>query len=114
VASSSQIAEAARVILGLIAYGSWFALTIRQNRKNRAVILGVVTTGMFAGFLFYVHLAEKHTRSWLLTTVEALIILMGLSVLTFVALDVFRWASGKREPTARGTDRTADTGLGAK
>jgi len=91
-----------------------FAVTIRQNRKNRAVVLGVVTVGMFAGFLFYVHLVEKRSPTWLLTTVEAFIILMGLSLLAFVALDVFRWAVGKREPAARGKDQSAESGLGPK
>jgi hypothetical protein len=114
VASSSQLAETARVIFSLIVCGSLFTLTIRLNRKNRAVVLGVVTVGMFAGFLNYAYLAEKHTQPWLLTTVEAVLILTGLSVLAFVALDVFRWATGKREPTAREEDRTSESGLGAK
>jgi 4-amino-4-deoxy-L-arabinose transferase-like glycosyltransferase len=112
--ASSQIAETARVIFSLIAYCSLFAFTIRQNRNNRGVVLGVVTVGMFAGFLYYAYLAEKHTRPWLLTTVEAVIILMGLSVLAFVALDVFRWATGKREPAAQGKDQSADSGLGSQ
>jgi hypothetical protein len=113
-ASNSHIAETARVILSLIAYCSLFTLTIRQNRKNRGVVLGVVTVGMFAGFLYYAYLVEKHTRPWLLTTVAAAVILMGLSVLAFVALDVFRWATGKPEPAAPEKDRTAASGLGAK
>ena len=113
-ASSGQIAETARVILSLIAYGSFFALTIRLNRKNRGVVLGVVTVGMFAGFLYYAHLAEKHTRPWLLATVEIVLILTGLSVLALVALDVFRWATGKRKPAVPERGRTADSGLGAK
>jgi cytochrome c biogenesis protein CcdA len=113
-ALSSQLAETARVILGLIAYASLFTLIIKQNRKNRGIVLGVVTVGMFGGFLYYAYLAGKHTRPWLLTTVAAVVILMGLSVLGFVALDVFRWATGKREPSAREKDRTAEPGLGAR
>jgi cytochrome c biogenesis protein CcdA len=114
VTSSDQIAEIARVIFSLIAYGSLFTLTIRLNRKNRGVVLGVVTVGMFAGFLYYVHLAENHTRPWLLVTVGGVLILMGLGILAFVALDVFRWATGMREPAAPEKDRTADSGVGAK
>jgi len=114
VVSSDQISETARIIFSLVAYGSLFTLTIRLNRKNRGVVLGVFTVGMFAGFLYYVHLAQNHTRPWLLTTVEVVLILLGLSILAFVALDAFRWATGKREPAVPEKDRTAASGLGAK
>lgn len=112
--SMSQLADPAKLILGLIAYGSLFVATIRQNRKNRAVVLGVLTVGMFAGFLFYVNLAEKHSPPWLLLIVEALIILLGLGVLTYIALDVWRWASGKREPVASRNDQAGGHGLNLK
>jgi cytochrome c biogenesis protein CcdA len=114
VASSSQIAETTRIILSLIAYGSLFTLTIRLYRKNRGVVLGVVTVGTFAGFLYYAQLAEKHTRPWLLTAVAAVVILMGLSALGLVTLDVFRWATGKQETAAPEKDGTAESGLGAE
>jgi hypothetical protein len=113
-ASMSQLAEPAKLILGLIAYGSLFVVTIRQNRKNRAVVLGVLTVGMFAGFLFYASLEGKHSSPWLLSTVEALIILMGLGVLAFVVWDVWRWVSGKREPVASGNDQAGGPGLNLK
>lgn len=112
--SMSQMAEAGGMVLSLIAYGSLFAVTIRQNRKNRAVVLGVVTVGMFGGFLYYVHLAQKQTPPRLLATMEALLILTGVGVVVFVALDVFRWVSGKREPAAGRKDRTAESGPGTK
>ena len=112
--STSHLAEPVELTLGLIAYGWLFISTIKQNSKNRAVVLGVLTAGMFAGFLFYVHLVEKHTAMWLLMTVEAIIVLTGLSVLVFVALGIFRWISMKRESAARGDDRTAKSDLGAK
>jgi hypothetical protein len=114
VAQNKQIADAAEVIVGLIAYGLLFTATIRQNRKNRAVVLGVVTAEVFAGFLFYAYLVEKHAPTWLLATVEALIILTGLSILALVVRDVFRWATGKREPAAQGKDQSADSGLGSQ
>jgi len=112
--STNHLAEPVEGILGLVAYGLLFALTIWQNRRNRALILGVLTVGLFAGFLFYAHLVEKHTPAWLPTTVAAFIVLVGLSLLAFVLLDVFRWASGKREPDARGNDPSAKSGLEAK
>jgi hypothetical protein len=114
VASMSQLAEPAKLILGLIAYGSLFVVTIRQNRKNRAIVLGVLTAGMFAGFLFYASLEGKHSPSWLLSTVETLIVLLGLGILAYVTLDVWRWASGKREPVARGNDQVGGHGLKLK
>jgi 4-amino-4-deoxy-L-arabinose transferase-like glycosyltransferase len=110
----SQLAESARLIAGLMAYGSLFIVTIRQNRKNRAVVLGVLTVGMFVGFLFYASLDAKHSPPWLLLIVEALIILMGLAVLAYVALDVWRWALGKREPVPSGNDQSGGHGLNFK
>ena len=86
--STTHLAEPIEGILGLIVYGLLCALTIWQNRKNRALILGVLTVGMFAGFLFYVHLVEKHAPAWLLTTVAVFIVLLGLSLLAVVVLDV--------------------------
>jgi peptidoglycan/LPS O-acetylase OafA/YrhL len=112
--SITQISEPIAVVLTLIAYGALFFLTIWQNRNNRALVLGVLTVVTFMGFLFYAYLAGKHSPPWTLAAVETLVILMGFSILAFVALDVFRWASGKREPAARGKDQTADSGLGSQ
>ncbi|HXL23508.1 MAG TPA: hypothetical protein VOA78_13655 [Candidatus Dormibacteraeota bacterium] len=95
-ASIVAINESAAVVLTLVVYASLFALTIRQHRKNRPLVLGVVTVATFMGFLFYAYLAGKHAPQWMLASVETLIILTGLSVLALVALDVFRWASAKR------------------
>ncbi|HJX95630.1 MAG TPA: hypothetical protein VJ324_08440 [Candidatus Acidoferrum sp.] len=106
--------EVVRLILGLIAYGSLFIVTIRQNRKNRGVVLGVLTVGMFAGFLYYVSLTEKHSPLWLLSTVELLIILLGLGVLAYVGLDVWRWASGKREHVVSRDEQAGGHGLNLK
>ena len=92
----TQINEPVAVALTLVAYASIFVRTIRQNRKNRPLVLGVLTVATFMGFLFYAYLTGKHSPQWVLSTVETLIILMGLSVLAFVSLDVFRWASGRR------------------
>jgi len=114
VGSTNPIAELAGLILGLIAYGSFFAVTIRQNRKNRAVVLGVLTVGMFVGFLLYASLHTKHSPSWLLLAIEALIILMGLAILAYVTLDIWRWASGKREPVASVNNQAGGHGLNLK
>jgi Kef-type K+ transport system membrane component KefB len=95
-ASIIQINELAAVVLTLVVYASLFVLTILQNRKNRPLVLGVLTVATFMGFLLYAYLAGKHTSQWILAAVETLIILTGLSVLGLVLLDVFRWASGRR------------------
>jgi hypothetical protein len=95
-ASIVAINESAAVVLTLVAYASLFTLTIRQNRKNRPLVLGVLTVATFMGFLFYAYLAGKHAARWMLASVETLVILTALSVLVLVVLDVFRWASAKR------------------
>jgi hypothetical protein len=100
-ASINQISEPAAVVLAVVAYASLFVSTIRLNRKNHPLVLGVVTVATFMGFLFYAHLAGKHAPQWALGSVETLIILTGLSVLALVALDVFRWVSTKRANESR-------------
>ena len=110
----SQLTEPIKLILGLVVYGSWFVVTIRRNRKNRPVVLSVLTVGMFGGFLFYASLDAKHSPTWLPLAVEAIIILLGLSVLAYVALDVWRWASGKREHVVNGNEHAGGHGLNLK
>jgi len=110
----SQLAEPAGLILGLIAYGSLFVVTIRQNRKNRPLVLGVLTVGMFAVFLFYTSLEGKHSPAWLLLILEVLTILLGLGVLAYVGLDVWRWASRERERAVSGNERAGGHGLNLK
>jgi protein-S-isoprenylcysteine O-methyltransferase Ste14 len=108
-ASFSRISELAGAVISLVAYGWLFFSTIRQNRKNRGIVLGVVTVAMFGGFLFYAYLAEKHSPPWLLRTVEAVIISTGLSVIALVTRDVFRWVSARRQTAPRSNDRTAES-----
>jgi hypothetical protein len=112
--SITQISEPVAVVLTLIAYGALFFVTIRQNRKNRGLVLGVGTVVTFMGFLFYAYLAGKHSPQWALATVETLIILLGLSILALVALDIFRWASGKHETVVHENNRVTRLDPGSK
>jgi hypothetical protein len=112
--SINQITEPAAVVLTVIGYGTLFFLTIWQNRKNRGLVLGVLTVVTFMGFLFYAYLVGRHSPQWMLGTVETLVILMGLSILALVALDIFRWASGKRDPVVREDNPTAGSHPGSK
>jgi peptidoglycan/LPS O-acetylase OafA/YrhL len=112
--SINPITEPLAVVLTLLAYGALFFLTIWQNRKNRALVLGVLTVVTFMGFLFCAYLAGKHSPQWMLATVETLIILMGLSILAFVALDILRWASGKHESVGRENNRITRSDPGSK
>jgi hypothetical protein len=114
VASFSRISELAGVIISLVAYGWLFFSTIRRNRENRGIVLGVVTVAMFGGFLFYAYLADKHSPPWLLTTVEAVIISTGLSVIALVTREVFLWVLARRETAPRSNDRTAESELRTK
>lgn len=113
-ASMSRLAEPAQLILGLIGYGSLFVSTIRHNRKNRPVVLAVLTVGVFVGFLFYPSLNAKDSPHWLRFAVEALIILLGLGVLTYVGSDVWCWASGRGEPVTNGNERAGRHGITLK
>jgi FtsH-binding integral membrane protein len=79
------------ILCGITGYGVLFARTIRENRKNRGVVLGVITVCMFLGFLFLVYLTERHAASWLVDFVLTVTILTGVSVLSLVGLDVVRW-----------------------
>jgi thiamine transporter ThiT len=93
------------VVGGLITYGSLFAVTIRQNRKNRPVVLGVFTVSVFAGFLFFASLDRQHTPGWVLSLVALITVMAALCVLTFVVLDVVRWAKGKHNTADNETDQ---------
>jgi hypothetical protein len=105
--STTQIAEVAGAILF---YGSLFAATIRQNRKNRGILLGVATVAMFCGFLLYASLESKHAPAWLLGTLEGFIILAGLGVLAALVRDFVRWATGKHPPAVDRKDGSAAPG----
>lgn len=102
------------LIFGLIAYGTLFAITIRLYRRNRAVILGVATVSIFFGFLLFAMLDHQHSPSWMLALVAILIILAGLFVLGFVAVDMFHWAKGKTKSVSVADDLKTGSRPGAK
>ena len=83
------------ILCGLAGYGVLFARTIRQNRKDRSIVLGVVTVSMFGGFLFLVYLTQRHAAAWLVSSVLAVTILTGVCVLLLVSLDVAQWMRRK-------------------
>ena len=83
-------------VLRAIAFVSLLGLTIWQYRKNRAVILGVVTVILFLGFLVYLNLAaDPRVPSWAAPAVFAFIVSAGLVVIGFVVADFISWL--KRE-----------------
>jgi hypothetical protein len=84
-------------IVSLMGYVFLFLCTIRQNRRNRPVVLGVITVAVFEFFLFYAYLSEKHAPFLVVASILSLIVLMGFYVLTLVALDVMKWTSEKRK-----------------
>jgi hypothetical protein len=92
---ASQTPGTTELIFGLLAYGSLFAVTIRQYRENRAVVLGVLTVSAFFGFLLLASLSQKHAPFWLLASVAVITVLTGLVVLSFVAVGVWNWAMGR-------------------
>jgi hypothetical protein len=96
----SHTAGVARTIAVLFVYGSLFFNAIKHNRKNRPIVLGVVTAALFGAFLFLGWLNQTQAPPWLVGIVIMLVMLTASSVLALVAMDVVRWAT-KQGP---GTD----------
>ena len=69
IVSFLHTSEIARLIFSLVAYGSLFAVSIRQNRRNRAVVLGIVTVGICVAFLLLA--TSKYVPPWLVGTTAA-------------------------------------------
>ena len=87
-----------RTVLALAGYSVLFAQTIRRNRANRPIVLGVCTVIMFLGFLIT---ATLHGQPLFRAVVTFATMGLGFLVLFFVAQDVFRWA--KRQASAGST-----------
>jgi protein-S-isoprenylcysteine O-methyltransferase Ste14 len=112
IVSFLHTSEIARLIFSLVAYGSLFAVSIRQNRRNRAVVLGIVTVGICVAFLLLA--TSKYVPPWLVGTTAALTVLAGLGILVFIAIDVMRWASVARASPGHGKNRDAGSDAGGK
>jgi hypothetical protein len=112
VISGGETPTVAEVVLGLLLFLGLFSLTIWLYRKNRTIMLGVVTVSTFFGLLLCAMLYARHAPHWIVVTTGLLTFLTGLSVLGFVAFDVFRWAREKTTPTAN--DSPAASKLGRK
>ena len=86
--ATSNSADWLQALLAILGYGLLFYRTIRQNRNNRPVVLGVWTIVMFGGFLAVITL-ERHP---LLRGVVAIgTVLLGVGVLLLVGQDIVRW-----------------------
>lgn len=77
--------------IGLVFFISLIGLTIRLHRRNRPVVLGSLTVGMFIGLLVFASLRAEHAPTWLAASLLTAIILLGLGILVLVALDVIAW-----------------------
>jgi hypothetical protein len=101
------------ILFGVAGYGVLFARTIRENRKNRGVVLGVITVCTFLGFLLLVYLTERHAASWLVSFVRMVTILIGVSVLFLIGLDVVRWMhrNGRSELNEKDDKPVSASGL---
>jgi len=92
--ASSQ--DSLNAILASLAYGVLFFETVRQNRKNRPLVLGVCTVVMFAGCIGAGSLREQRRLQmviWIAT------ISLGVVILFLVSWDTVRWVL--RENSAR-------------
>jgi len=88
---------------GIIGYVSLFAVTLWRNRKNRSVVLGIVTVCLFFLFILSTELSDSQKYSdWPHLSVFALIVLTGLIVLVFVGIDVVQWFRNLRKAAVQG------------
>jgi hypothetical protein len=85
----SNLPDWLRAVLAVAGYGVLFAQTVRRNRANRPIVLGVCTVVMFVGFLIT---ATLHGQPLFRAVVTLATIGLGFLVLFFVGQDVFRWA----------------------
>jgi hypothetical protein len=65
--------------------------TIRENRKNRPVVLGALTVALFLGFLLIAEFSSNSHLRWLVDLLIATVIGAGICILLLVAQDVVRW-----------------------
>ena len=84
-----------KAVLSLVGYSAFFGQTIRRNRSNRPLVLGVCTVIMFVGFLI---VATLSGQARLQAVVTIATIGLGIVVLVFVGQDVVRWASHQGPP----------------
>lgn len=83
-------------LLKIIGYGSLFAFTIWRYRKNRTIVLGVATVCLFFVFALSTQALDlRRFPDWLLPSILLLIVLAGIVVLIFVAIDVVCWFRGR-------------------
>jgi peptidoglycan/LPS O-acetylase OafA/YrhL len=80
------------IVLGLLGYGSLFLVTVRQNKRNRPLVLGVLTVALFLSFLLIAVLSQKNASFWPVYFLTTFVIAMGICILLFVVQDVIRWA----------------------
>jgi hypothetical protein len=96
----SNLPDWLRAVLALAGYSVLFAQTIRRNRANRAIVLGVCTVIMFVGFLITATLRGQPLFRAVVTFAT---IGLGFLVLFVVGQDVFRWAT--RQASSGSTGR---------
>jgi predicted MFS family arabinose efflux permease len=80
-----------QALLAVLFYGSLFHRTIRQNRKNRPVVLGVLTIVMVLGL----GVAASLGNQLLQRVVGTASVLLALAILFSVFQDVVRWFRSK-------------------
>jgi hypothetical protein len=91
------------IVPGIVGYVSLFAYTIWRYRKNRAIVLGVVTVCLFFLFILSDELSNRQKYAdWVNLSVIVLIVLTGLVVLVFVGVDVVQWLRNARAVAVQG------------
>jgi hypothetical protein len=95
----------AQALLAVLFYGSLFYRTIRQNRKNRPVVLGVLFIVMVMGLGVAAGLSN-HLLQLVIGTAS---VLLALAILFFVFQDVVRWFRSRSPSNSSPNSETRDS-----
>src|SRR5438270_8870603 len=96
-----------KALPAILGYGLVLYRTIRRNRNNRPVVLGVWTAVMFGGFLAVATL-DRHVVLQAVLTVAT--ILLGIAALFFAGRDVVRWLRGAERSETNKEAETPESG----
>jgi hypothetical protein len=101
------VPELANFIIKLLGCSSLLVLIFRRNRKNRVVALGAVTLFVFFAFSLMDHYDVVNRPPW----ADKLVLSMAIIVAIPAAVDVTKWAVGKRKSSSGSINLTVEFGL---
>ncbi len=109
-ASQEFLPELVKFIIKLLGCSSLLVLIFRRNRKNRVVALGAVTLFVFFAFSLFDNYDMVNRPLW----ADKVVLSMAIFVVLLAAIDVIKWAAGRRSASSSLIKRTTEFGLDAK